>query len=85
MGRVDRCFGLLEEMTDLHQFLDVGEIFARRRMDDNRLAVAGELQVAVVLLRRRGHGCEHGADIAPLKVSGDRVLKDGVVRGRMSS
>jgi hypothetical protein len=54
-------------------------------VNDQRLAVARELQVLAVALHDVRQRAEHRSHVAPLKVAGDWVLKDGIVGASMGT
>ncbi len=71
--------GALQEMADLHEYVDVGDELIVCGMQDDGFAVAGGLEMAVGLIDHLAELGKHRADIPPVQVMCNRMTKDGVI------
>ena len=65
----------------MHQFLFVGQVLSTGTVQDQGLAVASDLEVAVAVFDNLHvwHGVEHGLDVPPLEVVGHGVLEEALI------
>jgi len=73
----------LEKMAQGHDLVRFGDIFRPRRMQDQGLPVARDLEVAVGFLIDLTELAKHGVDVVPSKIMRDRMLEDGFVGAQM--
>ena len=72
-----------EKAAQIHQLVRVGEIFGARRMQDHRLTVARDLQVAVGFVARRDQSLRAGRSHRATAIVRDRMLEDRFVGAAM--
>jgi hypothetical protein len=78
-------FRPFEKVTQCHDFIHLRNVLLAGRMQNERLSVAGYLEVSVMFFRDIAHFSQKSMDIAPFQIVRDRVLKDSVESALMGA